>query len=243
VNLKVADDPAQAARAAAELIFAAIAKAREQRGVAHIALAGGSTPRPVYELLAAEQPGWESVHLWFGDERAVPPDDPESNYRLVRDSLLRSARAPEPTVHRIDAEQDPEAAAQAYERELRALLPARDDGVPVLDLAVLGVGEDGHTASLFSGDPLLTAEGPLCRAVIGPKPPPRRITLTLPVLRAARQVVLLATGEGKAAAIRAILAGPDPAVPASLVAGENATLIIDRAAAPPLAQPGRQRRS
>ncbi len=170
-------------------------EARASRGVAHIALAGGTTPRRTYELLAGEIDDWSGVEVWFGDERAVGPDDPESNYRMVQETLLAGGSGP--AVHRIEGERGPEAAAAAYAGLLAERLPT-EDGVPVLDLALQGLGPDGHTASLFPGNPAVEADG-ICVAVHGaPKPPPDRITLTVPVLRAARAIVFLATGGEKA---------------------------------------------
>jgi 6-phosphogluconolactonase len=217
-SLSVHPDAEAAARAAADRVVAAIERARGERGVAHIALAGGNTPRRAYELLAADGLDWRNVHLWFGDERCVPPDDPESNYRMVRESLLEPAGIPPEQVHPVDGEADPDEAARAY----GAQLPER------LDLAFLGLGEDGHTASLFPGDPLLEDPAP-ARAVVASKPPPRRITLGLDVLRSARERVILAAGVGKKDAVAAVLRGPDAAYPASLV---DPDLIVDEGAAP-----------
>jgi 6-phosphogluconolactonase len=216
-TLSVHPDAEAAARAAADRVVAAVERARSDRGVAHVALAGGTTPRRAYEILASDALDWSNVHLWFGDERCVPPDDPESNYRMVREALLEPAGIPSEQVHPIDGTADPDQAARAY----GASLPGR------LDLALLGLGEDGHTASLFPGDPLLEDLAP-ARAVVASKPPPRRITLGLDVLRAARERIILAAGAGKADAVAAVLRGPDPAYPASLI---DADLIVDQAAA------------
>jgi 6-phosphogluconolactonase len=217
-SLSVHPDAEAAARAAADRVVATIERARGERGIAHIALAGGNTPRRAYELLAADGLDWSSVHLWFGDERCVPPDDPESNYRMVRESLLEPAGIPADQVHRMKGEIDAEEAV----REYAAALPER------LDLAFLGLGEDGHTASLFPGDPLLEDPAPV-RAVHRSKPPPRGITLGVGVLRGARERVILAAGAGKKDAVAAVLRGPDPAYPSSLV---DPDLIVDEAAAP-----------
>ena len=217
-SVSVLPDAEAAARAAADRVIEAIERARGERGAAHIALAGGNTPRPAYERVAAELTDWRDVHLWFGDERCVAPDDPDSNYRMVRESLIEPAGIPAGQVHRIEGEKDPAEAARAY----GASLPER------LDLAFLGLGEDGHTASLFPGDPRLEDPTP-ARPVIASKPPPQRITLGLDVLRGARERVILADGPGKKDAIAAVLRGPDPAYPASLV---DPDLIIDEAAKP-----------
>jgi 6-phosphogluconolactonase len=233
-------DPEAAAEHAAAEIARVLREASERRGVAHLSLAGGSTPRRAYELLAGLLDDWSAVELWYGDERCVGPDDPESNHRLVADSLLASIPGPGPREHRIHGELGPEAAARAYAALLHERVPpAKGGGVgglPILDLALLGLGEDGHTASLFPGHPEVGDDsGALCLPVHdAPKPPPERVTLSLPVLRAARCCLLLATGAGKARALAAVLAGggrdPDPQVPASLLASERLHVVVDDAA-------------
>lgn len=231
IALTVAGDGEAAARTAAERIAAAVAEARAERGVAHVSLAGGRTPRRAYQELARLVPDWSGVHLWLGDERCVPPGDPDSNARLVEESLLAGARSPGPVFHPVrGAAEDPARAAAAYERELRATV--QDRGMPVLDLALLGLGEDGHTASLFPDDPVLEERERLCVPVHGTKSPFQRVTLTLPLLTAARRVVVLAEGAGKAWAIHALLSGPSPRVPASLLADADVELICDLSAAP-----------
>ena len=231
-ELLVAPTPHEAAAAAAHRTAVAIEEARRARGVAHLSLAGGSTPRVMYELLAPLLVHPEGLHLWFGDERAVPPDDEESNFRMVSESLLAVAEISAERVHRILGERPAPEAAEIYADELGRAVARNADGVPVLDLAFLGLGEDGHTASLFPGDPMIGVPGSLVRAVSAPKPPPDRVTLTLDVLRAARRVIVLATGGGKREAVCAVLRGPDPAVPASLLPSAVTTLIVDAAAAP-----------
>ena len=228
-SLLVAATPEEAARISSERLLSVIGDARNARGAAHIALAGGETPRLTYEVLAAAIDDWTGVEIWFGDERAVGPEDPESNYRMAQETLLTGESGPD--VHRIEGERGPEDGAAAYAALLEQRLPV-EDGVPVLDLALQGLGPDGHTASLFPGNPAVEAGG-ICVAVHdAPKPPPDRITLTVPVLRAARSIVFLATGSEKADAVRRLLAGPDPAVPSSLLGGERTEVIVDRAAAP-----------
>ena len=216
-RLSVHPDAEAAARAAADRVAEAIDSARAERGVAHIALAGGNTPRLSYEMLAADGRDWRNVELWFGDERSVPPDDAESNYLMVRQALLEPAGIPDEQVHRMRGELDPEEAARLYAQEL----PER------LDMNFLGLGEDAHTASLFPGDPLLEDPAQV-RAVHRSKPPPVGITMGLGVLRASRERIILASGEGKRDAVAAVLRGPDPAYPASMV---DADLIVDEAAA------------
>ncbi|HEV7773079.1 MAG TPA: 6-phosphogluconolactonase [Conexibacter sp.] len=240
IDVTVVEDAEAAARTCAEVVAAAIEAACAARGVAHVALAGGRTPARTYELLAEIVTDWRNVHLWFGDERCVPLDDPDSNDTLVRRALLDrlpdDPGSPRPIVHAVAraGDGDPAAAAADYERELRASVPSEAAGtLPSLDLALLGLGEDGHTASLFPDDPTLDERERLCIAVHGRKPPFERVTLTLPVLRAARAIVVLTAGTGKAWAVGQMLSGPDPHVPASLLGeGGSVELIADRAAAP-----------
>ena len=234
LELTIVEDAEAAARACAERVAAAIERARAERGVAHVALAGGRTPARTYELLASLLKDWRQVHLWFGDERCVPLGDPDSNDALLARTLLAAlpAARSQPMVHPVTGagDGDPEAAAGGYERALRALVAGSP--LPQLDLALLGLGEDGHTASLFPDDSALDERARLCVPVHGRKPPFERVTLTLPVLRAARAIVVLTAGAGKADAVRAMRAGPSPHVPASLLTqGASVELIADRAAA------------
>ncbi len=228
-RVTVTDTAAEAAGVAAERLAEAISAGRAARGTAHLSLAGGSTPRAAYERLASLVDDWEAVELWFGDERLVPPDDPESNYRMLTESLLDRTGA---VAHPVPTEGSAEHAAAAYGRQLRDRVPAGPDGIPALDFALLGLGEDGHTASLFPDAPTLEARGEVCVAVHhAPKPPPDRVSLTLDVLRAAQGSAILAVGKGKSEPAAATLSGPSPHVPASLLADGPLELILDRAAA------------
>ena len=231
-TLSIHPDAESADRATADLLAALIAEAQTARGVAHVVVAGGNTPRRTYELLGPLLTDPANIEWWFGDERCVPADDPDSNYRLISETLLRFPGIPDDRVHRIRGELDPAEAADRYAAELRGTVPLDVDGVPRLDVAFLGLGEDGHTASLFPGDPALEIRDRLAVAVVAAKPPPHRITLTLPVLRAARTTVILATGAGKRDAVARVLAGSDPATPASLLDANSLTLVLDEAAAP-----------
>ena len=226
--LSIQSDGEAAAQAAAELLALLVGEAQSRHDVAHVSLAGGNTPRRAYELLGPRLDAPDRVDWWFGDERCVPADDAESNFRLVTESLLPGlpygAR-----VHRIEGELPPAEAASAYDAELRRVIGGV---VPVLDVAFLGLGEDGHTASLFPGDPSLDVRDRLAVPVVAVKPPPNRITLTLPVFQTARAVVVLATGVGKKDAVARVLAGRDRATPASLLGGASLTLIVDEDAAP-----------
>jgi 6-phosphogluconolactonase len=215
-------DAEAAAEHAARRIAELVRGAKEVRGEAHVALAGGSTPRRAYELLGPLIGDWENVHLWFGDERCVAPDDPEANVRMVRESL----RAPGAIEHRMPGELGAEEGAARYAAEL---------GDTVLDIALLGLGPDGHTASLFPGNPALDAGGVAVGVHDAPKPPPERISLTLGAINSARAILLLTAGAEKRGALERVLAGRDPATPASLVDRDKLELIGDEAALPPSA--------
>lgn len=229
----VLDDPAGAAAAAAERLAGAA-----DRG-SHIALAGGSTPRVAYERAAALGTDWSSATIWFGDDRCVPPDHEHSNYGMARRALLDRLAAPPAAVHRIESERGPEAGARAYEETLREAFGA---GIPRLDLVLLGLGPDAHCASLFPRDEALSEEDRLAAGVNTPGMAPlvARVTLTLPVLNAAREIVFLVAGEDKADAARRAFSGTrDPDAPASLVSPNDGslTLLLDRAAAAQLPEP------
>jgi len=234
------DAEAVSKRAAVE-IARRLHSARGERGVAHLALSGGGTPARTYELLAEEMRSWEAIEVWFADERCVPPGNEESNYKLANDTLLSRAEGlATERVHRMAGELGPEPGAHAYARALREHVAAdpgasgRTAGIPALDVVVLGVGPDGHVASLFPGAATLDAgPGELCLGVHdSPKPPPERITLTMDVLHAARRCLLLATGAGKADAIDAMLTEPSRRVPASLLRRGRLSVLVDDAASP-----------
>jgi 6-phosphogluconolactonase len=204
----------------------------------HIALSGGTTPTRTYELLAGEPSELHGTEVWFADERCVGPGEPESNYRLAAETLLDPADIPAERVHRMQGELGPQEGARRYAQELLARVERVEDALPSLDLVVLGMGPDGHVASLFPGARTLDAGRELCLGVWGsPKPPAERITLSLAVLRAARSCLLLATGAGKADAVNAMLAEPSRHVPASLLRRERLTVIVDDAASPSSAAP------
>jgi 6-phosphogluconolactonase len=212
-DIRVSDDPAQAA---ADLLTAA---------AGHVALTGGSTPRVAYERAAGMRTDWSGVDAWFTDERCVPPEHEQSNFGMADRALL--SRTSGTTVHRMRGELGPEDGATAYENELAEF------GPDALDLTLLGLGPDGHICSLFPGDEAL---GERERRAVGVETPGMaplvaRITLTLPVVNASRQIVFLVTGDDKAEAVRRVFAGPpDPDAPGSLVEG-NVVALLDPAAA------------
>ena len=228
-------DPEGVARRAASDIARHLDRIREQHGIARLALSGGSSPARTFELVAQELHYWVGVEIWFVDERCVSPDDEQSNYRLARETLIEPAGIPDARVHRMLGEIGPQAGARLYATELSTNVPCAENCVPTLDLCVLGIGPDGHVASLFPDAPTLSATAE--RACLGvedsPKPPPQRITLTLAVLRAARRCVLIATGAEKRAAVAAMLGDPTASVPASLLARERLAVIVDYEASPP----------
>ena len=229
-RLLVVPDSRALARRAAEWLVERARAAVAAQGTCAVALAGGTTPRATYEVLAtsalAAALPWGAVDWYFGDERAVPPDDPESNSRMAAEAL--GAGRPEvlARIHRMAADAaDPDAAAREYGR----LLP------DPLDVVLLGMGEDGHTASLFPGSPALEERSRRVVAVTGPKPPHRRLTLTPAVIESARDVLVLASGAGKAETLARALEGPLDvrALPVQLARG--GTWIVDAAAASRLA--------
>ena len=184
-----------------------------------LALAGGATPRLLYERLAGTALPWATTEIFFSDERCVPPDHPASNYRMVYEALLAKVAA---RPHRMPAERcDP----RAYERELREVF---GPGTPAFDLVLLGIGSDGHTASLFPGDPALDERERLVVRV--PRPDHPRLTMTLPVLSAAHLALFLVAGPTKRRALRRLLAGDD--IPAARVHADRVIIIADREAAP-----------
>lgn len=206
----VADMDALADEAAARIERVALSTPSGQR--ARIGLAGGATPRAAYQQLAGRCPPWRRVEFFFGDERCVPPDAEGSNYGMAREALLDRIPLVPDQVHRIQGELPPEQAAALAEDDLRAAVPG--DPWPELDLIVLGMGPDGHTASLFPGGPELEEELRLMVPVHRPEmPQPWRVSMTLPVLNAARNVLVVVGGASKAPMVPRAVAG-DPSIPA-----------------------------
>lgn len=233
MNVRVYEDKQELAEAAASHFAARATEAIKERGRFTVALAGGSTPETTYEVLArdyADGIDWSRIHVFFGDERAVPPDHEDSNYRMAREALLD--HIPVGSVHRMHGELPPEEAAVSYEDELREFFGS--DSIPSLDLIMLGIGEDGHTASLFPNTPALDVADRW--AVENPveKLDTVRLTLTAPVINAARSVNFLVAGEGKAEALREILEGDaDPhEYPAKFIKPTGGPVwMVDRTAA------------
>jgi 6-phosphogluconolactonase len=216
-------DSNQLAKVAAERIADALKKAISADSAVSLALAGGTTPRAAYEALA-KIPGidWSKVSVYFGDERAVPPTHPDSNFSMAKTALFDRVPLPTHNIHRITAENpDQDAAARAYE----ALLPTR------ISVLVLGIGEDGHTASLFPGSSALNERERRVLPVIGPKPPPQRLSITPPVIESARQCIVLANGAGKAEPVRRALQDPLDVRSTPSGLARNGLWLLDHAAA------------
>lgn len=209
--LQVLKDKDAVARAAADFFVTLAPQPQGEKRPFYVALAGGTTPKALYELLASAEyrnrVDWDQVSFFFGDERAVPPDHPDSNYRTAHEALFRPLSISDKRVYRMKGElPDLEAAAVDYERTLQSIFDG--ERVPHFDLVFLGMGPDGHTASLFPGHPALAERKRWVAPVMdAPKPPPRRLTLTVPVLNAAKLVLFMATGADKAQALREVLEG------------------------------------
>lgn len=246
-TLQVFDTEAALFQGAAEKFVAAATAAIAARGRFTVALSGGSTPRGLYERLTSEpfrdQVEWPKVEWFFGDERPVGPDDPESNYRLARETLFTKLGVDEERVHRIQGESErPEAAANEYQKELARVFGAGgaptgagEAGWPSFDLVLLGMGSDGHTASLFPFTSALNVRKRWVAANDVPQLSTRRYTLTAPVINAAACVLFLVTGVGKAKVLREVLQGrrEPKRLPSQLIKPNGGELLwyVDRAAA------------
>jgi 6-phosphogluconolactonase len=225
ISIEIVRDPAEAC---AEMLLDV---ARRQ---GHAVMSGGSTPKRAYELAAGNPQAWRGAHVWFGDERCVGPDDERSNYRMFKQALLDPLGdlADAVVVHRIEGELGPEAAAERYETALRSA------GPPELDLLLLGIGPDGHTASLFPDQPSLQERERLVVGVpmSGLEPFVSRVTFTFPAIASAKRIVVLVEGEGKAEIVARVFGKdvtPSPHLPSSLLPGlsDRVTLLTDAAAA------------
>jgi 6-phosphogluconolactonase len=222
---------------AADFIVDCAAQAIADHGRFTIALSGGGTPRPIYVRLATtdyrDRIEWSKVHIFFGDERCVPPDDSRSNYRMAREALLDHVSLPSDHIHRLQGETDPPQAALLYEQELQHLF--RSLTFPVFDLICLGLGDNGHTASLFPGTAALREKERWVVAQYVEVMATWRVTFTAPLINAARHIVFLVEGAGKAEVVWRVLAGPyqPDVLPAQLIQPVNGQLhwLADAAAA------------
>jgi 6-phosphogluconolactonase len=233
-SIVVRDDSTQIVELTAQRLLDASRNAIAARGLFTLALAGGSTPRALYALLASDayrsQFDWENIHIFFGDDRAVPPTDELSNFKMASDTLLSLAPLPQENIHRMETERDDlESAALDYETQLKKF--------GALDVVLLGMGDDGHAASLFPHSPALEEKEKLCVAtpVASLQPHVRRLTLTYPAINAARHVWILVTGEGKATRLAQVISGQGSVeeTPISGMQPKNGELVwfVDSAAA------------
>ena len=227
----------QVSATAAEEIIQIAKDAIEKRGVFRIALSGGSTPKTLYTKLSSDdfkkQMSWKSTHFFWSDERTVPPDHPDSNYRMARETMFKHVDVSESQIHRIHAEvEDPNRAAEEYEKEIRQHFNVVSD-VPQFDLILLGMGSDGHTASLFPGTEALNEQRRLVVSNWVSKFNTYRITFTVPLINQAASVMFMVCGDDKAATLKAVLEGPyDPEVyPSQFIKPEGELIwFVDQAA-------------
>jgi 6-phosphogluconolactonase len=239
-RVHVFPSPDELALGAAERVTAIVEAAIEERGRCSIALAGGSTPRPLYRLLASrrfsDRIRWQELHVFWGDERCVPPEDPASNYGMAQEALLHEVPVAAAHVHRIHGEQPPEAAADAYEIDLREHFeaPAGANRMAQFDLVLLGLGSNGHTASLFPGQRAVHERERWVLAERIAELAAWRITLTPPVINAAREVLFLVSGSAKAEVVRRVLEEqpqPDRLPAQAIQPSGGAVWFLDAAAA------------
>jgi 6-phosphogluconolactonase len=235
VNVRIFEDHEAVSHAAAEFFVKLAKTAVASRNRFIVALSGGSTPRRFYGLLGSspyrDAVDWNRVQVFWVDERCVPMDHPESNFKLVYDTLLSTVSLPEDNIHRIRGEERPDEAARKYERDIKTFF---SPDKPVFNLIVLGVGEDGHTASIFPASEAILETARIVIPIFRDRPNIPRVTLTLPLINLTAHVLVLASGRSKSAIVREILAGKNPRqYPAGLVHPVNGDLrwFIDREAA------------
>ncbi len=227
----VLPDASAAAGACAQRILALLRDAEEKRQTAALAISGGSTPKLLFDRLSASGLPWSRVHLFWVDERCVPPTDDASNYKLALERLITPAGIPESNVHRIHGEIDPQEAARRYAAEIRSFFELGSTEFPRFDAVHLGMGPDAHTASLFPGQPLIEDREGIAAAVFAPQFDQWRVTLLPGVLQAARAAVFLVAGEDKRPALHAVLEGErDPGKYPAQIVGSRAEWFLDSAA-------------
>jgi 6-phosphogluconolactonase len=235
MEVRIVPDNATLSRVAAQEFHRLAELAVKESGRFSVALSGGNTPRDVYSLLAEEHKNlpWDRIHIFFSDERHVPPEHPDSNFRMAREFLLSKVPIPEQNIHRIHAELEAEAAAQDYEQQLRDFFHLTNHAWPRFDLVFLGLGDDGHTASLFPGSTALTESARKVAANWVEKFKSFRLTFTFPVLNHAAEVVFLVSGEGKAQILNEVLKPAPKKYPSQSVQPEDGRLLwlVDQDAA------------
>jgi len=237
IEIRVESDEAAALQAAADVLSETTRFAVTTAGCASIAISGGRTPRGMYRLLArppyAAAIPWDRVHLFWTDERLVSHEHPASNFGAARTDFLQSLPRAPGGLHPVPVSSDGDASARRYEEEIRRHFHQRHLNEPSFDLILLGLGADGHTASLFPGSPVLSEQRRCSAAVKGGEPDVERVTLTYPVLNCARRILFLVTGESKAAQVRHVVTGAKPLLPAQRVRPRSGRVdwVMDRAAA------------
>jgi 6-phosphogluconolactonase len=229
-NIEILSDPTTLIYKALAVVTNAYTNAISEHGRFTISVAGGGTPKPLYEALAQQQLDWSKIHVFWGDERYVPVTDPQSNESMVRKAWLDHVSIPPENIHPMPtSDRDPIVSAQKYEAHLQAFFGTTEGEFPQIDLILLGIGDDGHTASLFPGTAALKVSDRL--VTVGQKDSQPRITFTAPLINHAKQIVFLVEGAGKTKALQAILAesGDANIYPSRLIQG-NVSWILDQAA-------------
>ena len=251
ITYRISPTPAEVAAAAAQIFTTTVLEAVKARGTARVAISGGTTPKAMFALLAAEpfasQIPWDKLDLFWVDERCVPPDHADSNYRMTREALLSKVPLPADRIHRMEGELAPEVAAARYESTIRNAFRLEGAQTPTFDLILLGMGDDGHTASLF---PHTEGLNDLTHIVIANHVPQKdtwRITLTSPVINQGREVAFLIEGAAKAQVLHDVFLGPfqPDTYPSQIIrpASGRLTLLLDSAAASKLPEPDNSERT
>ncbi len=234
-NVRIAKDALASAHECADFAISTLSSALKAHGRATFALSGGHTPKLLFSRLASLPFDWSKVHFFWVDERCVPPGNDESNFKLANDALLTPAKIPHVNVHRIHGELTPDEAAIRYIEEIRAFFSLNEDEIPTFDLLHRGMGPDGHTASLFPGEPLIQNETGIDAAVWVEKLHSHRVTLLPAVLKKAAQTILQVSGADKADVLKKVLKGPDDPLqyPCQIATRESdgAVWFLDKAAA------------
>jgi len=237
IELKINAGPAEAAQACGAAIFEILTAARKARGIATLAVSGGSTPRIMFDWMAKQPFEWHGVELFWVDERCVPIDDSQSNYRMTRESLLDHAPIHQHQIHRVRTELTPDEAAEAYVEDIAKTLRLEAGELPVFDVLQRGMGPDCHTASLFPGEPLIENKTGIAAAVWVEKFRQHRVTLLPGVLEKARNTLCLVTGADKTEALKQVLEGArDPLHFPSQISSEKMIWFLDKPAAAKLAR-------
>lgn len=207
-SIKIFDTPQLAAEALAEQFKSNVERLLINHNIFTIALAGGNTPRLFYTILGnqlSDWPVWNKVHLFWGDERCVPPSHMESNYRMVKESLIDKINIPDKNIHRIHGESEPASETLRYQQEIIDNISESDSGWPVFNWILLGMGDDGHTASIFPGADPPSENQPICTAAVHPLTRQKRVSLTIPAINRAKEAIFLISGRSKAPIVRSII--------------------------------------